>query len=428
MKAQADKIVPPEGKREISRREILKSCARLSALPPLVSLASSKVSAMALPIRNPKKLKIAVIGAGAFGGWTALYLLRQGAQVTLFDAWGAGNSRASSGGETRVIRGTYGAEKIYVQMVARAFTLWRENEQRWQKKLYHRTGAFWMFGNDNSFARSSIPLLRDTGFAYEELTVKEARKRYAPVNFDGVQSVLYEKEAGYLLARRACEAVLDSFVKEGGVYRQAAVTPGVVEGGKMLGIRLSDTSVWQGDAYVFACGPWLGKLFADVLGKLIQPTRQEVFFFGTPAGDVRFTEEHLPVWVDYGTRIIYGIPGGERRGFKIADDTHGEPFDPTSGDRIVSTQSIEAMRQFIAFRFPALKDAPLVEARVCQYENTPDGNFIIDRHPGAENVWLIGGGSGHGFKHGPALGEEAAQVVLQKKAANRFFALSRFSK
>src|SRR3954471_17951837 len=87
---------------------------------------------------------VAVIGAGAFGGWTALHLLRRGARVTLLDAWGPGNARASSGGETRVIRATYGPDRIYVQMVARSLQLWRENETRWRKPLYHRTGVLWM--------------------------------------------------------------------------------------------------------------------------------------------------------------------------------------------------------------------------------------------------------------------------------------------
>jgi len=160
----------------------------------------------------------------------------------------------------------------------------------------------------------------------------------------------------------------------------------------------------------------------------IQPTRQEVYYFGIPPGDLKFTEQQFPVWIDHGERLIYGIPGNERRGFKIADDTRGEPFDPTNGERLITPEKLDAARRFVAMRFPALKDAPLVESRVCQYENSPDQNFIIDRHPEASNVWIVGGGSGHGFKHGPAIGEYVARVVLDQQKPDPFFQLARFQK
>ena len=169
----------------------------------------------------------------------------------------------------------------------------------------------------------------------------------------------------------------------------------------------------KADGYVFACGPWLGEMFPQAIGDLVQPTKQDIFFFGTPAGDDRFSDGHLPVWGDHRGRFRYGIPGSGRRGFKIADDTRGPAFDPTNGERVVSQETLKDIREYVGFRFPALKDAPLVETRVCQYEQTPDGHFIMDRHPAIENVWLLGGGSGHGFKHGPAVGEMMAELILR---------------
>ena len=371
-------------------------------------------------------MKVVVVGAGAFGGWTALFLLRRGAKVTLLDAWGPGNSRASSGGETRVIRATYGPDRIYVRMVARALELWRQNEKRWGRRLYHRTGALWMAGKDDRYEKASLPLLREAGLAFEELTAAEAAKRYPQISFENIEWAIVEKDAGYLTARRACEAVLEGFLAEGGEYRPLSAAPGAIDGGKLMGVALSDGTTLVADAYVFACGPWLGKLFPGVLGERIRPTRQEVFFFGTSAGDSRFTEESLPVWIDHGERIFYGIPGNQWRGFKVADDTRGAPFDPTSGERVVSAEGLRAAREYLGFRFPGLKGAPLLESRVCQYENSPDQQFIADRLPGASNVWLVGGGSGHGFKHGPALGELVASNVLGEKPVEPFFSLSRF--
>jgi sarcosine oxidase len=375
------------------------------------------------------KPHIAVIGAGAFGGWTALFLLRRGAKVTLIDAWGPGNSRSSSGGETRIMRGTYGPRQLYTNMAARALRLWKEHETRWSRQFFHRTGVLWIATSENDeYERSSLPMLREAGFAYEELSAREVGKRWPQMNVEDVRWAIYESESGFLTARTACQAVVEGFLAEGGEYKQTAVLPCDLEAGIRDGLTLSDGSKLTADQYVFACGPWLGKLFPSAIGQRIRPTKQDVFFFGTLAGDDRFAEPKLPVWADNRDRFIYGIPAGDGRGFKVADDTRGAEFDPTSGERVVSEAGLKAIRDYVAFRFPALKDAPLIETRVCQYENSPDNHLIIDRHPNAENVWLMGGGSGHGFKHGPALGEMVAELVMEHKDADPRFQLARFGK
>jgi monomeric sarcosine oxidase len=385
----------------------------------------------------PAKRHIAVIGAGAFGGWTALYLLRRGARVTLIDAWGPGNSRSSSGGETRIIRGTYGPNQPYTKMAAHAMRLWKEHEARWGHQLLHRTGVLWMAtsnttssakSNNDEFERDSLPVLREAGIAYEELSGKEVGERWPQINVEDVRWAIHEPESGFLKARVACQAVLEGFLAEGGEYKQAAVSPRDLESGIRDGLKLSDGSNLMADQYVFACGPWLGKLFPETVGNLIRPTKQDVFFFGPPAGDDRFSEAKLPVWADHRDRFIYGIPSSDGRGFKVADDTRGPDFDPTSGERTVNEEGLKAIRDYVAFRFPAMKDAPLVETRVCQYENTPDHHLIVDRHPNAKNVWIVGGGSGHGFKHGPALGEMLAKWVIEEQDPDPQFQLSRFNR
>ncbi len=412
----------------VTRRALLSAAGGLTAAGLLAGPRRAAAALLAVrkatrrPGRGPR---VVVVGAGAFGGWSALFLLRGGARVTLVDAWGPGNSRASSGGETRVIRGVYGPERIYTRMAARAFTLWREAEARWKKKLYRRTGALWMVADEGDFVRASLPILRENGFAYDELTAAQAGKRYPQIDLEGIRWALFEKEAGYLAARHSCADVVDGFVSEGGEYREAAVEPGPIAQGRMDGIRLSDGASLEADAYVFACGPWLPRVFPDLLGKLVAPTRQEVFFFGTPSGDDRFSEARFPVWVEV-PRFFYGIPGNERRGFKIADDARGAAFDPTDGDRRPSSEALESARRYITRRFPALRDAPLLESRVCQYENSPDHHFLVDRHPAAHNLWIVGGGSGHGFKHGPALGELVAGNVLGRRPAEKLFSLARF--
>ncbi len=373
------------------------------------------------------KPHVAVIGAGAFGGWTALHLLEGGARVTLLDAWGPGNSRASSGGETRVMRGTYGPDQPYTEMAAHALKLWDKYERKWKRQFLHRCGVLWMAsGRDDAFERGSVAALRAAKIRYQELSVQKMRKRWPQINFEGIEWGIFEPECGYLDARSSCAAVVKAFVEAGGKYRQAAVEPAELEQPALRKLTLSDGAQLKADQYVFACGPWLGKLFPQAIGDLVRATKQDVFFFGTPAGDDRFSENHLPVWADHRGRFRYGIPGSGRRGFKIADDTRGPQFDPTSGERIASQETLKDIREYVAFRFPSLKDAPLIETRVCQYEETPDGHFIVDRHPANENVWLLGGGSGHGFKHGPAIGEMMAELILKDRQPQKLWHLARF--
>ena len=378
------------------------------------------------------KPHIAVIGAGAFGGWTALHLLERGARVTLLDAWGPGNSRASSGGETRVMRGTYGPDQPYTEMAARALKLWAKYERRWKRQFLHRTGVLWMAPDqEDSYERGSIESLRAARIKFQKLSSAQMRKRWPQINFKGTTWGIFEPECGYLDARASCAAVVEAFVSAGGKYRQVAVLADGLEDAPLRTLALSDGSQLKADHYVFACGPWLGKLFPQAIGKLVQATKQDMFFFGTPAGDDRFSDQHLPVWGDHRGHFFYGIPGRGDRGFKIADaadDTRGPAFDPTSGERMVSQETLQSVREYLAFRFPALKDAPLVETRVCQYEETPDGHFIVDQHPKNENVWIVGGGSGHGFKHGPALGEMVAGLILKDREPYAIWRLARFKR
>lgn len=412
-----------------TRRTMLKAAAGLAAaavLPRRLRAASLDDDG---PVADGRR--VVVIGAGAFGGWTALALQRRGAHVTLVDAWGAGHSRASSGDETRVIRAVYNGDATYIDMVLRAWSHWHAAESRWQRRVFMRTGALWMYEGADTEATSSAPLLAARGVTLDRLTPDEVARQWPQIRPDGLRVAHYEPDAGYLLARASCELVRDEFVRLGGTWRLAQARPGAVTSGRLSHVELTtDTGTaerLEADAFVFACGPWLGPLFPDVVGRGILPTRQDVVYVGLAAGDSRFDDTRFPVWINYGSRLLYGIPGNERRGFKVADDTPGIPFDPTRGDRRVSPSAVALARGLLARRFPALADAPIVETRVCQYEMSPIGDFLMDRHPGASNTWLLGGGSGHGFKMGPAVGETMAQQVLDGDAPAAKFSYAAFA-
>ena len=400
-----------------SRRSFLKESAFVGAT---YVIGSPRFSVSSKP-------SVVVVGAGAFGGWCALHLAERGSKVTLLDAWGPGNSRASSGGETRTIRATYGpTHSLYVKMVARALHLWQEYERRWNLRLFFRSGALRMAGEDDSYERAALPVLTDAGIRFERLSAAECSERWPQMNFDSVSWSVYEPDSGFLAARRGCEAVLDAFLKVGGQYKQAHATPGRITTSRMEGITLNQSDTLKADVYVFAPGPWLGQIF-PFMASSFSPTRQEVFFFGTPGGDMRFSEAHLPTWIDGGKRPFFGVPGNHWRGFKIADDTRGPVIDPSTMERKVSEEKLSAARAYLRMRFPEIAAAPLLESRVCQYENSTDHSFILDRHPEAQNVWIVGGGSGHGFKHGPVVGEMIADAILETKTPPAEMALGRLT-
>ncbi len=162
-----------------SRRRFIKESTFVSATCFLNSQQLSSSS-------SPSRPSVIVVGAGAFGGWSALKLVQRGARVILLDAWGPGNSRASSGGETRTIRATYGpTHAIYVNMVARALQLWQEYERQWNVKLFFRSGALRMAGADDSYESSALPVLKQAGIPFEKLSGTECSRRWPQIDFDG---------------------------------------------------------------------------------------------------------------------------------------------------------------------------------------------------------------------------------------------------
>jgi sarcosine oxidase len=368
---------------------------------------------------------VVVVGAGVFGAWVAWHVMERGQRVLLVDAYGPGNARASSAGESRIIRMGYGADEIYTRWSQRSMGKWKEFFGFKRPGLFHETGVLWLGGEGDRRVRDTAATLTRCGVAFEELNRGELEKRYPQIGLDGIAEGLLEPQSGVLMARRAVAAVAEDVVVRGADYRVAEiVTPRCPPGSAGLAsIATRGGEKIVADQFVFACGAWLGKVFPDVLGERIFPSRQEVFFFGVPPGDTRFAPAALPTFLFQGDQS-YGMPDLEGRGFKIALDRHGVRVDPDTQSRLVTKEAEEEVRRYVARRFPGLRDAPVVETRVCQYENTSSGDFLIDRHPEIENVWLVGGGSGHGFKHGPAVGEYVVGRILDGAIAEPRFSFA----
>jgi sarcosine oxidase len=352
-----------------------------------------------------------VVGAGVFGAWTAWHLRKAGQRVLLLDATGAAHARASSGGESRLTRGCYGSDEIYTRMAFDSLASWQWLSDLSGLPILHRMGVLFFFQKREAYVDDSLEVHRRLRLPTQELDRAALARRYPQMSWDDIEVALLEPEFGVLMARRAVQLLVGQFVAAGGEYRIAAVEPPGTEVA-LPGLDLRDGSRVSAANYVFACGPWMPKLFAHLLGPRIFVTRQEVFFFAPPAGDARFGSPALPGWADFNEGdIYYGMPDLEGRGFKIAHDRHGARIDPDRGDRVASAEALAHARAYMTKRFPALAGAPLNESRVCQYENSSNGDLLIDRHPTASNVWLVGAGSGHGFKHGPEVGRYAARLL-----------------
>jgi glycine/D-amino acid oxidase-like deaminating enzyme len=354
------------------------------------------------------------------GAWTAYWARAGGAgadgtlgggrAVTLLDAWGAGHLRATSSDEHRIIRSAHGDDALYARWSRRALAHWQRSEEEWDVPLFVRSGVLWFATAEGGWEADSGRTLAQLGIPTERLGPAEIARRWPGIDPAGTAFGLHEPEAGFLWARRSVQATVAAFQRAGGTYTLAGVRPGRQSGGRLLDVVDQDGRRWSAGTFVFAAGPWLPKLFPDVCGPLITVTRQPVFYVGPGPGDARFRAEAMPGWSD-DAGGCYGIPAVDDRGFKIGIDRVGPRFDPSRGERLPDPDDLRLARAFLARRFPDLAARPVLEARVCQYETTPDRHFVIDRHPAWNNAWIVGGGSGHGFKHGPRIGEQVVACL-----------------
>lgn len=393
-----------------------------SVVPSLVQAASA--GRAATPPRSAVT-DVVVIGGGAFGVWTALTLREMGHQVTLLDAYGPGSSRATSGDETRQVRVGYGDREGYARMAHRAMDAWTAREAEFGVPLLVRTGRLEIAPTWTPALRATQAMLARFGVATEAFTVDELRRRYPQMGFDGIGVGLLEPGAGVVRAKQAILAAAAAFARKGGTVVVQRAEPGRAEGGRLVDVALADGSRLAAQQFVFACGPWLPKVFPDLLGRRIRVPKRDVLYFGVPAGDTRFAPPALP---NFSESTYYGFPSIDGRGVKVCPTNGPDTWDPDTDERIVDPMQVRRARLYLTKRFPALSAQPITETRVCQLENTEDEHFIIDRHPSYANVLIAGGGSGHAFKHGPVLGEYVARRTVGERTDPTFDAMVRLAR
>ena len=438
----------------IARRDFLR-IATVGAGALLATGCATGSAASTAPVRGIESQRrgkgsgvghVVVIGAGAWGGWTSYHLRQRGARVTLIDAYGAGNSRSTSGDESRGIRSSYGdrtSGELWTPWAREAIKRWGAFDAEWgpvfRTKFFHTTGDIIMREKDEPFLQNTQKYWKANNVAYEVLSGAEVRKRWPVINADDTTIALFEPDAGVARARASTQAVAAVGIKNGVKFIQSRATVGKIVNGQLDGVTLEDGTVIRGDAYVFACGPWLRKLFPQLMENRMRVPLGYVTYWGTPVGDSRFTYPHLPSYNFPGVTGWAALPT-DSRGFRvrggIAPPTPPEteaqkkereerarnappppPPDPLQSDpdtstRLITPGQVESMKRFVVRRFPLLANAPLLETRCCHYEQSVNRDFIVDHVPDTMNAWIAGVGQAEGFKFGPVVGEYIAQRVL----------------
>ncbi|MEK7862657.1 MAG: FAD-dependent oxidoreductase [Chloroflexota bacterium] len=344
-------------------------------------------------------MDVVIVGAGAFGASLAWWLARAGENVTLVDQFEPGDRRASSGGETRLLRCSHGTDPVYTAMARRARTLWRELEDESGEHVFVECGMAWFAHREDGWEAASDLTLADQGIPVERLDVAAAARLYPSFHGGDLAFVLLEPEAGVLRSRHAVQTLAAQTAAHGGRIVRGRARP---DGASAV---LEDSTRLEGDIVVWACGGWLAGLFGDVVSLAV--TCQELLFLD---GGPEWREPGVPAWVDYDC-ALYGTADIDALGVKAALDIEGPPLDPDAELPDTATAEPE-VRAYLHDRFPSLEHAPLREARTCRYELTVDTHFIASSHPAYPSVWLVGGGSGHGFKHGPALAERLVAALV----------------
>ncbi|MEU7000996.1 FAD-dependent oxidoreductase [Nonomuraea sp. NPDC046570] len=352
---------------------------------------------------------VIVVGAGIWGSSLALRLAETGWRVRLVEQHVPGHVRQASAGETRLLRCSHGADDWYAKLAWRARDGWRRLGERAGEDLYLEAGMLWFAKEPEGWEHASAQVLGGLGIPYEVLGPDEGARFFPGFRGDDLSFLLWEPNAGVIRARRATQVTARLALAAG-----VELVRGVAAPAEGTAVRVGE-EVLRADRVVWACGAWLPALFEVP----VSVTKQDTLHFAAPAG---WTTPGVPAWVDHSSSR-YGHGDVDGVGLKATSDVEGGPYDPESGTREVDAISEAWAREYLGRRFPALADAPVLFRQVCQYALTPDAEWVIaEAGPG---VWLLGGDSGHGFKHGPALAEYVAGVLDGDFAPEPRFGLHR---
>ena len=335
-----------------------------------------------------------IVGAGIFGLSCAISMADRGWSITVIDrdfSWG----RASSGGDTRLLRLSHGGDDWHRDSARRARSGWRTWSERTSTELFRETGVGWMSDDTDGWVARSRAKLLGEGDRIDDLDHGALRSLLPGIDPSGISLAYLETGAGVLFAERSLQALRSHVASLGVRMVEDRVN---IRAGTAVG---ADTA-YGADVTIWACGPWLGSLFPGLIN--VEVTQQDLVNVAAPVD-----WHNAPAWLDMST-TWYGT-GDVGTGIKVANDAPGPSLDPDHEDRQLGERAVTDVGEFLGRRFPGLAGMGVVATRVCQYTRTLDSEFIVAPHPEHVSTWLVGGGSGHGFKHGPSLGEYVADAV-----------------
>lgn len=400
------------------RRDFLKSAggvALAAAGVAATDIAQAQAQAQSGRRKSSRTPDVVVVGAGAFGGWAALCLQERGLKVLSLDAYGPSNPLASSAGEGRQIRASYGDDIRYTRWATQALKLWESRQEEFGRTLLDRGPRLQLANKWSNGLLAQRKIFDQLKIPYEIMDRAQLRVRYPQMNFDDVEFAFVETATSAAVkARESMILVSETLRKKGGAFRIARAMPGPATGRRMTAVDIGNGETISGGQFVFACGPWSGLTLPKEMGR-VTATRSEYHYWGVPQGDDRFSWPNLPDWSD-------GVAGGygfadRGTGLKFAPSKQGRVVhNPDSADRLPDPRLLQGGREYLAHRFPAMRNAPSVGSHVCSIERVGNEDFVIDRHPDYDNVWIASGGGGHGFKHGPLAGEYIADRVMGRKS------------
>jgi sarcosine oxidase len=361
---------------------------------------------------------VLVVGLGAAGAAVCHEVARRGASVIGIDRFSPPHTLGSTHGRTRIIREAYFEHPLYVPLVQRAYELWAELEELTGSVLYRRTGGLMMGPPDGVLVQGALESARTHGLEHEELSVEAVRRRFPGLlPAEGWHAVL-EPRAGILMPEAAVRVLLHLARGYGAELRLETSVEGwrVTDGGDVV-MATSQGEVRARYA-VFAAGPWLNPLLAAQQGGStplqlpLRVERQVSHWFDPAPGVHVFRPDACPIAIwEYGRdRFFYTFPD-LGHGVKAGIHHEGGTVDPESADRTVGMAEEARMRGLLELYMPGSAHS-VRDSNVCLYTNTPDGHFIVDAHPRHDRVLLLSPCSGHGFKFAPAIGEVAADMLL----------------
>lgn len=364
-------------------------------------------------------MTVLIIGGGIFGLTGALALQERGHAVTVLDHGPVPHPLAASTDISKVVRIEYGPDETYMNLAERARDGWLRWNQVFAEDLYHEDGILMLTKGamqPGAFTYESYQLLQRRGHDVERLDGEAIARRYPAWNAAVYRDGYFNPKGGYAESGRVV-AALAAQARDAAVRFQTDqfVEEIIADGDRVSGVRLADGGILEAEQVVVAAGAWTPSLVPD-LKNVMRVVGQPVFHLQPPHPE-RFRPPHFHTfaaavaqtgWYGFSLHPYENV-------LKLANHGVGRPIDPRRDERIVSEEQKAVLRAFLAETFPALLDAPVVYTRLCLYCDVLDGHFWIDRHPYIQGLAVASGGSGHGFKFAPVLGDLIADAVEGKE-------------